>query len=194
MTTAELVALLRTRTPDNAAALDAEIMARATRRAAVLMCDAAGFTRSVREHGILPFLELLVRCYDGLLPLIERHRGVCLSKGADNLLALFDRPEDAVSAAVDMNLWLRGRNEGRAAPEQLRICIGIHYGDLILVDDGVFGEVVNIASKVGEDVAGAEEVLVTRQVREAVDGRHRLEYSRSTVIGGDQFELYRVAF
>jgi len=76
----------------------------------------------------------------------------------------------------------------------MRVCIGIHFGDCLRLDDGVFGEVVNIASKVGEDVAGAEEVLVTREVRDAIDGRHRVEYSRSAVIGGDQVEMFRVVF
>lgn len=153
-----------------------------------------GFTRYVSEHGILAFLDLLIKSYDGLTSIIERRHGVCLSKGADNLLALFDRPEDAVSTAVDMNFWLRERNTVRPPVEQLRVCIGVHHGEVIRLQDGVFGEVVNVASKVGEDVAGAEEILITRQTRDAVDETHRVEYSRSVTIGGDQIELYRVVY
>ena len=51
----------------------------------------------------------------------------------------------------------------------LQICIGVGFGRLLVVgDEDVFGEEVNLASKLGEDVAGPGEVLLTESAWRAV--------------------------
>ena len=57
----------------------------------------------------------------------------------------------------------------RAAEEQVILCCCIGYGRILKIgDDDVFGHEVNLASKLGEDVAEANEILVTRAVMNAV--------------------------
>ena len=72
--------------------------------------------------------------------------------------------------------------------------IGIHYGRLVRLRDNAYGDTVNIAAKIGEDLAAKDEILVTRAVADRVRDRFRCAYSRSTEIGGRTFELCRVRY
>jgi adenylate cyclase len=57
----------------------------------------------------------------------------------------------------------------RVPEEQLVLCCGVGFGKLLKIgDDDVFGHEVNIASKLGEDIAKAHEILITRACRDAV--------------------------
>lgn len=57
-----------------------------------------------------------------------------------------------------MQLWLRRRNRRLPAPEQHGIRIGINYSTVVRLTDNVYGDMVNIAEKSGEDLAGKDEI------------------------------------
>jgi len=185
--------LLSRRTPKNAAAIDRRIEECGMRELSVLMCDSSGFSRKTHDYGVLQFLATMTQCYDRLIPLLERRHGICLSHNADNILAIFEHPAQAVRAALDMHLWLRRHNRGKPDAEQFNICIGIHHGPVVRLADNVFGATVNVAAKVGEDLAGRDQILVTGEVAERLPrGRCRAGYDRSAEIGGRSFSLFRV--
>jgi len=155
----------------------------------VLVGDSAGFSRRTNEKGIVEALRVVAQGYRILTPVLER-RGRIFSQKVDNVLAVFDDAADAVDAAVEAQRRLRReRAKGRT---EFAVCIGIDAGPLIRVGRDVYGSTVNVAAKIGEDLAGRNEVLVTAEVADRVRGRARLAYSRSTEIGGRNVELHRV--
>ncbi len=186
--------ILRRRNRQNADEIDRRIESRSLEELTLLMADSSGFTRKTHEHGILQFLAVMTQCYDRLLPIIARRGGVVLSHNADNIAAVFEAPKQAVRAAIEMQRRLRRRNEGLPEAEQFNICIGIHHGLLVRLKDNVFGAPVNVAAKIGEDLAGKDEILVTAEVAKRIRGLLRLEYARSTEVGGRSFELHRVFY
>jgi len=108
------------------------------------------------------------------------------------MLAVFPDPADAVAAAKAMHAWLAARNQRVDDAEQYNVCIGIHYGKVLRLRDNVFGDRVNVAAKVGEDVAGKDETLVTREVYERVRRKHPCVRYRTARIGGRDIELFKV--
>lgn len=194
MTSEEFFDLLRRRTPENASEIDRAIEDRGVQEMTILASDSSGFSRKTHEYGILQFLAVMTRCYDELIPLIEERGGACLTHNADNILAVFKRPEDAVSAAVAMHRRLRRHNAGKAEREKFNICIGIHCGKAVRLKDNVFGDRVNVAAKLGEDIAGRDEIIVSAEVAGRVQGRFECVYSKSVEIGGRGIELYRVVY
>ncbi len=188
----ELFDLLRLRGSKDRAGVDAAIEAGGARELTILMADSSGFTRRTHAYGILQFLAVMTHCYDRLIPLLEKRDGICLSHNADNILAVFGRPADAVQAAVDMNRWLAKHNKGKPDAQRFNICIGVHYGRIIRLKDGVFGEPVNLAAKIGEDMADKDEILVTREVWERLAKQFSGAYARTTPVGGRMVELYRI--
>jgi class 3 adenylate cyclase len=187
-----LFARLRRRTRSNAAATDRAVDRAAGTEAAILVGDSSGFTRKTHEHGILQFLAVMLRCYDRMIPLLRRHGGRVMSSRADNLLAVFDEPADAVEAALEVQRWLARYNRGKRPAERFHFCFGADLGRVLLLEDDVYGAAVNVASKLGEDLASKDEILVTGELARRVKGRFRTTYLRSAEIGGRFFELFRV--
>jgi len=194
MTSTQFFGLLRLRTRKNAERIDARIERRSVQELAVLMCDSSGFSRKTNEYGILQFLATMTYCYDRLIPVIRKRRGIVLSHDADNLLAVFDDAVDAVAASADVHRWLRRYNSGKHESERYNVCIGIHFGKLLRLKNNVFGGTVNVAAKIGEDLAEKDEILVTKEVADRVKKRFRADYARSTPLGGRTVELYRIRY
>jgi class 3 adenylate cyclase len=193
MSSAAFFDRLRSERPRAPEAFDRELQEKHTRELSILMADSSGFTRLTKEYGILAFLSAMRRAYDLIVPLIEA-RGVVLSQNADNVLAVFARPEDAVVSAAEMHRALAARNAGLHPGDHFHVCIGIDHGPVIRLTDNVYGDHVNIAAKVGEDLAGLGEILVTAAVHERLDPKFQRGYSRSADLGGVPIEIYRVDY
>jgi class 3 adenylate cyclase len=174
--------------------IDLTIEMAAERDVTVWVSDSSGFTRKTHEHGILQFLAVMTRCYGFITPVLRRHGGKVHSERADNILAVFPDSGKALRAAVAVQRRLRSHNRGKRDAEQFHLCIGIHSGRALELSDDVYGDCVNVASKMGEDLAGKGEILVSGEVSRRVKGRFRCTYTRSAELGGRTFELYRVGY
>lgn len=192
LTRDQLFARLRRRTRRNAEAVDRRIHDECLSEAAIMMCDSSGFSRKTREYGILQFLAMMVQVYAETAPLVGRHAGTIISQGADNLLAVFPDCARAAACALDIHKRLAARNKGRDDSESFSLCIGIHHGEVLRLRDDVFGDAVNLASKIGEDLASKDETLLTRDAAKALPKRFKTAYARSTEIGGRVVELHRL--
>lgn len=152
------------------AALDRRIFDLFGERWCVMFTDLSGFSRQVDEFGIIHFLQVIHEHHKLLLPVVEAHDGLLVKVEGDSLLLLFRRPERAIECAIKMQEACELYSEGRPPEEQILLCLGIGYGDVLRVGDtDVWGREVNAASKLGEDTARAGEILVTRAAREAAD-------------------------
>ncbi len=150
------------------AAIETAIFARFGRTQAVMFTDLVGFSRLVEAFGILHFLQLIQESEALFLPLIAQHRGQCLKREGDSLLAVFDQPRDALACARAMVAATMAVNPGRVAEERIEVCIGLGYGTVLRVGDNeVWGAEVNAASKLGEEMAKGSEILVTDMFRAA---------------------------
>jgi class 3 adenylate cyclase len=139
-----------------------EIDTRFRRDVAVLVLDACGFSRTVQGRGIVHFLALLERLERLVRPCVEEQHGRILRREADNLYAVFDTPDHALTAARLIQRDVRAANEALPKDEEVGVSIGIGYGELLLVGpDDAWGDEMNLASKLGEDLADCDQILLT---------------------------------
>lgn len=151
------------------AALDQRIWDLFGEEWAVVYTDLAGFSRQVSRFGIIHFLQVIFEHQRLLLPVIERHDGILVKTEADSLLLLFKQPAQALTCTIAMQRACQGVNARRTAEEQIVLCCGIGFGKLLKIgDDDVFGHEVNIASKLGEDTAKGDEILVSHAAHAAI--------------------------
>jgi len=190
MTSREFLALLGRPSADGT--LDRLIERRAGEDLAVLVADSSGFSRRTHERGIVRALTLVVRAVEAVRPVLKRRGGVVLSTKVDNLVAVFPDARSAVLGALDARRRLKRDNARRKEADRVHLCFGIDVGRVIRLADDVFGAAVNVAAKIGEDLAGKDEILVTAPVARTIGPGVRTAYSRSTEIGGRTFELHRV--
>ena len=153
--------------PDRAERIRSSIWDRFGVDGTVFISDMASFSSTSRKLGVCHFLKMIHRARQVVAPVIEANNGILLKCDADNCYAFFERPDDAIKASFDVNAALFRANDEFGIGEQIYLSVGIDYGRLLLVGDvEFFGDPVNTASKLGEDLAVREEVLVTHRAIE----------------------------
>jgi adenylate cyclase len=148
--------------PTARSAIEAEVDQRFRRPHAVLVLDSSGFTRTVKTKGIIHFLALLQRLERMVQPLIADHGGKIVAREGDTIFAIFDAPPDAIAAALDIQERVGTDNAKRPVDEQVTCAIGIGFGEILAIGDHrIAGDEVNVAFKLGEDLAEGGEILVS---------------------------------
>jgi len=173
----------------NVAEIDARVWDLFGERWAIMFTDLSGFSRRVAEFGILHFLQVIHEQRKILLPIVERHDGLLIKEEGDSLLILFRRVERALDCGLAMQRACALVNERRKPEEQILLCLGIGWGDILrIADQDAWGREVNSASKLGEDTAKAGEILLSAAAHEALATRTdvRFENIGSTSLGPEQ--------
>lgn len=157
-------------------------------RLAIMFTDLSGFSRQVEAFGILHFLQIIRESRELFDPLLFEHLGVLLKQEGDSLLAVFRSPERALDCAVAMQRATAQVNPRRAPEEQIHLCVGLGFGDVLRIGSHeVWGREVNAASKLGEDTAKAGEILLTRNFLEGLpEGKRPRVEEIEPVFGNSQ--------
>lgn len=132
---------------------------------AVMFTDLTGFSRKVEQFGIVHFLQTIYESERLLVPVIEEFDGILIKMEGDSMLVIFRNVNKAVECSKAMQECLEEYNTTRADEEKVLLCVGISCGKILKIGDfDVYGSAVNKASKLGEEVASAGEVLLTEDV------------------------------
>ena len=178
--------------PEQLADIDQALRAQFESECAILVLDMCGFSRLTIRHGIIHYLAMIRRMQRIVSPLVEAASGRVVKTEADNLFATFARVPAALKAARAVQASLARANEALPEDWDLHVGIGIGYGPLLLIgDDDVFGSEMNLASKLGEDLAKAGEILLTEAAFARV-GRAQTKFERKrATFGALRFPYYR---
>ena len=125
--------------------------------------DEVGTLRTVKGH---------ISAFE---PHLALHHGRIVKKRGDGFLAEFPSVVEAVACAVELQKTATERNRCLGSGEQAVFRIGIHAGDIIEDDDDIFGDGVNIASRL-EGIAAPGSIAISGKVFEEVDGRLDLAF------------------
>jgi len=132
---------------------------------AVLVVDLCGFSRRSKDAvGILEFLAVIRRMQAAALPVIWDNDGEVVKMEADNCFAVFERAESAALAAQAL---IRASQQIRKLDGlELEMCCGIEWGEILyLKEEDFFGDAVNTAARLGEDLADADQILIGPAIR-----------------------------
>lgn len=170
--TRRLVSFLRRRAgadPARRPEMDCRSFPDLFRKRAVVFTDTEDFTvRTVRD-GILHFLMIFDRFVGEAETVVARSGGEIVKVEADSLLLGYDEVAAACAGVDALEALLRRMNGRLPANERLRFSYGIGYGDVLDLDADLFGLEVNLASKIGEDLARPGQALLTPQAAAALD-------------------------
>ncbi len=112
----------------------------------ILLADFVGYTSLSRRN-----LELAIVLLEEMRSLIRQelqaHHGHEIKTIGDALLAEFADPHEAVQCALDIQDRLRDRNEEATPERTIRVRIGLHEGPIVYRGGDVYGDGVNLASR-----------------------------------------------
>ena len=151
----------------------------------ILVLDIAGFSRLTARRGVVFYLAMVRRMQVLAGQVMDRYDGSVIKFEADNLFALFDSVDHALAFALDMQNGFQAMNVLTEDDADIYASIGIATGDVLLIDGkDAWGHAMNVASKLGEDLAQGAEILVDADSFAAAEkGRYRVEPVRFATSG-----------
>jgi len=138
-----------------------------TRTVVVGFADMVDFTRTTRRLSLFAFIELVERFHAVAGELVSSQRGRVVKTVGDEVLFITDLPADAAEIAL-------GLIEAQADIDSLpQLRIGMALGEVLTRFGDVYGEVVNIASRLTTH-AKPGRICVDRTLAEAL--KHHSSY------------------
>jgi class 3 adenylate cyclase len=116
------------------------------RLAAIMFTDIVGFSRQMGSNEART-LRLLDTHNQLIQQAVTAHHGTVIKTVGDAFLVDFPSVVNAVECAQQIQAEFRTHNAEKEAADQLHVRIGIHSGDIVQRDGDVFGDGVNIASR-----------------------------------------------
>jgi TolB-like protein/class 3 adenylate cyclase/Tfp pilus assembly protein PilF len=144
-----------------------------TRKLAAIMCtDIVGFSRQMGsdEARMLRLLDLHNQI---IQQAVTEHHGTVIKTIGDAFLVDFPSVVHAVQCAQQIQAQLRAHNAEQEKAEQIHVRIGIHLGDIVQRDGDVFGDGVNIASRL-QTLAEPDTICISQVVYKEVEKKLNL--------------------
>jgi adenylate cyclase len=141
---------------------------------AVLSADAEGYSRLMGDDDVAT-VRTITEYRKTMASLIKQYDGRVVDSPGDNLLAEFISVVNAARCAVDIQRNLSGKNSRLPENRRMLFRIGINLGDVIDEGDRIYGDGVNIASRV-EALAERGGISVTGNVYDVIRDKLPLKY------------------
>ncbi len=158
------------------------------RLSAIMAADVVGYSRLMGTNEVGTLTSLKAHRAEMIDPAIAEHMGRIVKLTGDGMLVEFPSVVSAVSCATDVQREMRHRNAEVPEDRRIEFRIGINLGDVIVDDDDIFGDGVNVASRI-EGIARPGGVAVSSAVRDNIGNKLDLIFEDM----GDQ-ELKNIEF
>lgn len=136
-----------------------------TRKMAVLFADISGSTALYDQLGNETALNMITGTLNLLKQEVARHKGTLIKTIGDEIMCTFPNALRAAQAARAMHLVVDAKKPGGEHPISVRI--GLHFGDVILKANDVFGDTVNVAARIAS-ITRARQTMTTQEVIDAL--------------------------
>lgn len=165
------------------------------RNITILFTDIKGSTAYFEKYGDAAGLVMVDSCNGLISDIVRAHGGKVIKTIGDAVMASFEDVKEAVQGAVEMQQAIYEDSQTKPEQDRVSIRIGLNYGLGIVKPDDVFGDVVNVASRV-ESVGQPEQVVISDTVYEQVvkHDKFKIHYlGRFSLKGkGENRDLYEV--
>ena len=161
--------------PAGARGLAMEPSSAKRRLAAILSADMVGYSRLMEMDEAGTHARLKAHRIELIDPTIDKTHGKIIKTTGDGMLIEFSSVIDALSCAAEIQRRMARRNSGLPDDRRIDFRIGINVGDVIVEDEDIFGDGVNLASRL-EQIAAPGGICVSQMVRDQVGERLELRF------------------
>lgn len=176
--------------------IEEEAYRRFGRKLALVCMDSTGFSRTVKKRGIVYYLSLIAKMREIVATCAEQCHAISYRSYADNFFAEFATVDEALRMSILASQEIRRAGLRLNNDEPYQLCTGIGYGHVLFAEkDGPFGDQMNLASKLGEDTAEGEEILLTPEaLAELPNSLHTCFEEKTFSISGLCERYFRTEF
>lgn len=115
--------------------------------AAIMITDIVGFSKDMEKDETRTYAKLMIH-NKTIRTVITQYGGEEIKTIGDAFLVRFKSAVDAVRAGVAIQTEFRGYNAQRPEEERILVRIGIHIGDILVINRDILGDGVNIAARI----------------------------------------------
>ncbi len=148
-----------------------------TQSLTVFFIDIVGYTEKSTTIDMSSLLKLIKVFEEIVSSAVSDSRGSIVKKWGDGILAVFKHPLNGALAALSIQQRISQYNSMRVEQEKFQARIGLSTGLVIKKDGDIFGEVVNVASRM-QSAASPGGILLTESTFEGIR-----EYVRCIELG-----------
>lgn len=134
--------------------------------AAIMFTDIVGYT-ALMGHNEVKAFELLRKNREIQKPIIEEFGGRWIKELGDGVMASFSAVSNAVYAAIKIQ-------EACHLSKAFELRIGIHQGEVVFENDDIFGDAVNIASRL-QSLAPPAGIFVSESVQRDLSNKNDIK-------------------
>jgi adenylate cyclase len=142
---------------------------------AILCADVYGYSRLMGQddEATIRTLSAHRKIIDSL---IAQHHGRFVNSAGDNVLAEFASVINAVQCGIDIQTVLKAENANLTPARQMQFRIGINLGDVVVDGEQIYGDGVNLASRL-ESLAEPGGICISGKVHEEASGKLPIDYA-----------------
>jgi len=144
------------------------------RLTAILSADVEGYSRLMRDDED-ETIRTITTYRTAIAKLVEQYRGRVVDSPGDNILSEFGSSVDAVNCAVEVQRELAERNAELSENRRMQFRIGVNSGDVVEEGARIYGDGVNIASRI-EGLAEGGGICISGTVYDSIEGKLGLEF------------------
>ncbi len=168
-------------------------MSQHTEKLAVMFADICDSTGLYERLGDKAARRLVEQCLAMMIDKMKSNQGILIETKGDEIMCVFQSPENAMNAACAMQNAMENYNHGEKLPMHIRI--GFHYGDVVCEEDKLFGDTINVASRVAS-ITRADQIITTPAAVNSLPPGMRMrthKIMRTDIKGKqNQFDIFRV--
>lgn len=139
-----------------------------TREVVALNADVVGYSRLMADD-FQATTRTMGEYQDLVEEKVEGAGGTLVAFVGDNFMAIFERPTDAMAAAIAISTEIEARNADLPGHRQVRFRMGLDRGDVTVTSEGQYhGDALNIAARI-QSLAAPGGVSVSGEVFRALD-------------------------
>ena len=133
--------------------------------AAIMFVDMAGYTALMQENEQLAKAKQK-HLKEVLDSTVKNYNGKILQFNGDGALSIFSSAIDAVNSAVEIQKQLQ-------LEPKVDLRIGLHTGDISIEDETIYGDGVNLASRI-ESLAVPGSIFISEKVADEVQNQNNI--------------------
>lgn len=165
-----------------------------TKNITVMFTDMKGSTALAETEGDFAARFLIKQHNDIVFPIIEQLNGHLVKTMGDGTLSYFDAAQDAVRCGMQIQKSVAEFNNAKHPKVPIQVRIGIHTGQGLVEKKDIYGDVVNVASRI-ETQGSPGEVYISEETYNALSDKNEIycSFQKLTSLKGkkEPFRIYK---
>ena len=136
--------------------------------AAIIVSDMVGYSKLMQIDALYLREQFKIINNKIIAPLVKNYLGTVVKTMGDGHLLKFNGIHNAINYALNFQQSIENFNKNISEEKQIFFRVGVNLGEVIVEEDDIFGDAVNIASRL-EGQCEPRKILISKVAYDCLD-------------------------